>query len=391
MPDFAKGMESVINTYSVDEIKNYLRWHAAHWAARLLSAPIADENFAFYGKTLSGQKEQLPRWKRCVQMTDGQLGEALGIAYVKKAYGPVAQKRMAELVKNVEAALYTDIDGLDWMSPTTKQQALIKLKAIANKVGHPEHWRDYSSVNIVAGDALGNFLRTNHFELKRQLDRIGKPVDHTEWGITPPTVNAYYNPQENNINFPAGILQPPFFEDTMDDGINYGAIGAVIGHELTHGFDDEGAQFDKVGNLKDWWTEADKKAFEERTSCIVKEYDGFIAIDDVHIQGKLTLGENAADNGGVRIALMALEAAQKGKVVPKKDGFTPAQRLFLGWGQIWCQNMTPQAARLQAQTDPHSAGQYRVNGVVRNMPEFQKAYACKDGTPMAPKDRCRVW
>ena len=391
MPDFAKGFEAAIQKYSADDIKTYLRWHAIHWAARTLPASFNDENFSFYGKTLSGQKEQRPRWKRCVQQTDSELGEALGIAYVKKAFPKSSEDRMAELVKNVEAALKTDIEGLDWMSPTTKAQAVDKLKAIANKVGHPTKWRDYSAVKIVAGDALGNYLRSQEFELKRQLAKIGKPVDHAEWGMTPPTVNAYYNPQENNINFPAGILQPPFFENAMDDGVNYGAIGAVIGHELTHGFDDEGAQFDKVGNLKDWWSEADKKAFEERTSCIVKEYDGFVAIDDVHINGKLTLGENAADNGGVRIALMALQASMKGKTVAKKDGFTPEQRLFLGWGQIWCQNMTPQAARLQAQTDPHSAGQYRVNGVVRNMPEFQKAFSCKDGAPMAPKDRCRVW
>jgi putative endopeptidase len=391
MPDFAKGFEAAIQKYSVDDIKNYLRWHAIHWAARTLPTNFNEENFAFYSKYLGGQKEQLPRWKRCVAQTDGELGEALGIAYVQKAFPKSAKDRMDVLVKNVENALQTDIEGLDWMSPTTKAQAVDKLKAIANKVGHPEKWRDYSSVKIVAGDALGNYLRAQEFELKRQLAKIDKPVDHKEWGMTPPTVNAYYNPQENNINFPAGILQPPFFDNAMDDGVNYGAIGAVIGHELTHGFDDEGAQFDKVGNLKDWWTEADKKAFEERTTCIAKEYDGFIAIDDVHVNGKLTLGENAADNGGVRIALMALQAAMKGKPATKLDGFTPEQRLFLGWGQIWCQNMTPQAARLQAQTDPHSAGQYRVNGVVRNMPEFQKAFSCKDGAPMAPKDRCRVW
>jgi putative endopeptidase len=391
MPEFAKGFEGVIGKYPVEDLRAYLRWHAVHWAARLLPAAFADENFAFYGRTLNGQKEQRPRWKRCVQMTDANLGEALGIAYVKKAFGPNARLRMAELVKNVENALRQDIEGLDWMSPATKKEALVKLAAIANKVGYPEKWRDYSSLKIASGDALGNYLRAQQFEEKRQLDKIGHPVDRKEWGMTPPTVNAYYNPQENNINFPAGILQPPFFDSQMDDGVNYGAIGAVIGHEITHGFDDQGSQFDPAGNLKDWWTEDDKKAFEARTSCIAKQYDGYVAVDDVHINGKLTLGENTADNGGVRIALMALEAALKGKPVPRKDGFTAEQRLFLGWSQVWCGNQTPESKRVQALSNEHSLGEFRVNGVVSNMPEFRKAFSCQGGSPMAPTNMCRVW
>jgi putative endopeptidase len=391
MPEFAKGFEKVIGKYSVEDLRVYLRWQAAHWAAPLLPTAFVDENFAFYGRTLSGQKEQRPRWKRCVQLTDRNLGEALGIAYVKKEFGPNARVRMAALIKNLETALHQDIEELDWMSPATKKEAIVKLNAITNKVGYPEKWRDYSALKIVAGDAFGNYLSAQQFELKRQLTRIGHPVDRKEWGMTPPTVNAYYNPLENNINFPAGILQPPFFDAQMDDAVNYGAIGAVIGHEMTHGFDDQGSQFDPAGNLKDWWTPADKTAFQERTACVAKQYDGYVAVDDVHLNGKLTLGENTADNGGVRIALMALEAAMKGKTVPRKDGFTPEQRFFLGWSQVWCGNQTPESRRQQALTDPHSVNEFRVNGVVSNTESFRKAYGCKEGAAMAPKNICRVW
>jgi predicted metalloendopeptidase len=375
----------------VDDLRVYLRWHAVHWAARFLAAPISDENFAFFGRTLNGQKEQRPRWKRCVTMTDNGLGEALGIAYVKKEFGPNARRRMTELLKNLDSALHQDIEALDWMSPATKKEALVKLAAITNKVGYPEKWRDYSSLKIVPGDEFANYLRAEQFELKRELGKIGHPVDRTEWGMTPPTVNAYYNPLENNINFPAGILQPPFFDAQMDDAVNYGAIGAVIGHEMTHGFDDSGSQFDPAGNLKNWWTPADKTAFQERTACLVKQYDGFVAVDDVHMNGKLTLGENTADNGGVRIALMALEAVLKGKTVPHKDGFTPEQRFFLGWSQVWCGNQTPQSRRTQALGDTHSLGEFRVNGVASNTLEFRKAFSCKEGSPMAPQNMCRVW
>jgi endothelin-converting enzyme/putative endopeptidase len=277
------------------------------------------------------------------------------------------------------------------MGPATKQQALVKLYAITNKIGYPDKWRDYSAVSIVRGDALGNSERASAFELRRRLAKIGKPVDKGEWEMTPPTVNAYYDPQLNDINFPAGILQPPFFDVQVDDAINFGAIGAVIGHELTHGFDDEGRQFDAQGNLRDWWTKQDAEGFETRATCLVNEYSSFTAVDDVHLNGRLTLGENAADNGGVRLALMALMDVLAGKHVPNIEGFTPEQRFFLGWGQIWCENRTEQAARLRATIDPHSPGKVRVNGVIGNMPEFGRAFGCSDGQPMAPLKVCRLW
>lgn len=390
VPDFAKAMESAISKHSLDDVKTYLRWHTLRSASPLLSADFVNENFDFFSRTLRGAKEIRPRWKRCVQYTDNNLGEALGIAYVEKAFGPEARKRMSELVHNLEVALKADIEGLDWMTPTTKQRAVEKLSTMVNKVGYPEKWRDYSSVKIAPGDLLGNSERASIFEVKRQLNKIGKPVDFKEWLMSPPTVNAYYLAEQNNINFPAGILQPPFFDAKIDDAVNYGAIGAVIGHELTHGFDDQGSQYDAQGNLKDWWTAEDKQAFKQRTSCVVNEYNGF-PVDDLKVNGELTLGENTADNGGVRIAYMALLEALKGKSVAPIEGFTPEQRLFLGWGQIWCQNSTPQAARLQVQTDPHSPGKYRVNGVVSNMPEFQKAFGCKAGQPMVSANACRVW
>jgi putative endopeptidase len=268
---------------------------------------------------------------------------------------------------------------------------MVKLHAVANKIGYPDKWRDYSSVKIVRGDAIGNDQRATDFEIERQLNKIGKPVDHGEWTMTPPTVNAYYNPTENNINFPAGILQPPFYDNHLDDGVNYGAIGSVVGHELTHGFDDQGRQYDAQGNLSDWWTPEDAKEFEKRAQCIVDEYSSFTPLDDVHLNGKLTLGENTADNGGVRLAYMALLHALAGKQQSKIDGFTEQQRFFLGWGQIWCQNVRPEASRMLANLDPHSPGRYRVNGVLSNMPEFQEAFSCKVGQPMVRNPACRVW
>jgi putative endopeptidase len=320
------------------------------------------------------------------------LGEALGIAYVEKTFGAEGKARMVAMVKNLETALGQDIKQLDWMTPETKTKAEEKLAAIANKIGYPEKWRDYSSIQIAPNNFIADNHATNTFELHRQLDKIGKPVDKKEWGMTPPTVNAYYDAQTNDINFPAGILQPPFFVKGADPAYNYGAIGAVIGHELTHGFDDEGRQFDAQGNLRDWWTEADSKAFDQRADCIVKEYDGF-KVGDEHVNGKLTLGENTADNGGVRIALMAYLESVKGKAGAndKLESYTPEQRLFLGYGQIWCQNLRPEAARLQVLGDPHSPGEFRVNGVVRNMPEFRKAWGCKAAAPMAPENSCHVW
>jgi putative endopeptidase len=392
-PNFFKALDAELKDVSLDDLKIYLRWHLVRSQSDSLPKALQNENFNFYGKTLRGAKEIQPRWKRCVGAVDNDLGEALGKVFVEKYYPPEAKARTLEMVKQLEDALRKDISGLPWMSETTKKQALVKLDAIQNKIGYPAKWRDYSTLKIVPGDALGNSLRANAFEVHRQLAKIGKPLDKQEWQMTPPTVNAYYDPTENNINFPAGILQPPFYDFKADDALNFGGMGAVIGHELTHGFDDQGALFDPEGNLKNWWSPQDEKAFKERTQCLVDEYDKFIAVDDVHLRGRLTLGENTADNGGLRIALMALmkSIADSGRQPEKIDGFTPEQRLFIGWGQIWCQNQTDQMARLLALNNEHSPGNYRVNGVVQNMPEFQKAWSCKESQPMVAKNACRVW
>ncbi|HWG39296.1 MAG TPA: M13 family metallopeptidase [Candidatus Acidoferrales bacterium] len=392
-PNFFKALDAELKSASMDDLKTYLRWHLVHSQAESLPKAFQDENFNFYGKTLRGTKELQPRWKRCVAAVDGDLGEALGRVFVEKYFPPEAKARTLKMVNQLEAALHHDITELPWMSEVTKKQALIKLAAIQNKIGYPAKWRDYTALKIEPGDALGNSLRANAFEVHRQLAKIGKPLDKQEWQMTPPTVNAYYDPTENNINFPAGILQPPFYDFKADDALNFGGMGAVIGHELTHGFDDQGALFDAQGNLHDWWTPEDQKAFKERTQCFVNEYDQFVAVDDVHVRGKLTLGENTADNGGLRIAHMALmkSLADAGKQPEKIDGFTPDQRLFIGWGQIWCENQTDQTARLLALNNEHSPGKYRANGVVQNMPEFQKAWGCKAGQPMVRENACHVW
>jgi len=392
-PDFFKALDAELKTVSLDDLKTYLRWHLVHSQVQALPKAFVDEDFNFYGKTLQGTKELQARWKRCVAAADDDLGEALGQVFVEKYYPPEAKARTLKMVNQLEAALHQDISELPWMSEVTKKQALVKLAAIQNKIGYPSKWRDYTALKIVRGDALGNSLRANAFEAHRQLAKIGKPLDKQEWQMTPPTVNAYYDPTENDINFPAGILQPPFYDFKADDALNFGGMGAVIGHELTHGFDDQGALFDPEGNLKNWWTPEDEKAFNQRTQCIVDEYDQFVAVDDVHVRGKLTLGENTADNGGLRIAHMALmkSLADSAKPAEKIDGFTPEQRLFIGWGQIWCQNETDQMARLLAQNNEHSPGKYRANGVVQNMPEFQKAWGCKAGQPMVRENACHVW
>jgi predicted metalloendopeptidase len=390
-PDFFRGLDKALASEPFEDWKVYLEWHVIHAAAPLLPRSFVEENFAFYGKALTGAQELSPRWKRCVQYTDSDLGEALGQKYVEKHFPPAAKQRMEELVHAVEAALEQDIRQLDWMTEETKKKALRKLDSMRNKIGHPEKWRDYSALEIKPDDALGNSVRSNAFALSYDLEKIGKASDKNEWSMSAPTVNAYYHPLQNNINFPAGILQPPFFDNELDDAVNFGAIGAVIGHELTHGFDDSGRQFDYDGALRDWWTEADGKAFEERASCFDKQYAGYSPVEGVNLNGKLTLGENTADNGGLRIALMALEKSLESKRVREIDGFTPQQRLFLGWSQVWCQNITEEAARLRAQTDPHSPGEFRVNGVVSNMPEFRQAFSCKTGQPMAPENMCRVW
>ncbi|HEY2496061.1 MAG TPA: M13 family metallopeptidase [Candidatus Angelobacter sp.] len=392
-PNFFKALDAELKTVNLDDLETYLRWHLIHSQSDVLPKAFQDENFNFYGKTLQGSKEIRPRWKRCVSATDSDLGEALGQVFVEKYYPPEAKARTLKMVNELEDALRQDISEVSWMSPVTKKQALIKLAAIRNKIGYPSKWRDYSALKIERGDAFGNSVRSNSFEIHRQLNKIGKPLDKQEWQMTPPTVNAYYDPTENDINFPAGILQPPFYDFKADDALNFGGMGAVIGHELTHGFDDQGSLFDPEGNLKNWWTPEDQKAFKERTQCLVDEYDQFVAVDDVHVRGKLTLGENTADNGGLRIAYMALmkSLADSGKQPEKIDGFTPEQRFFLGWGQIWCQNQTDQVARLLALNNEHSPGNYRVNGVVQNMPEFQKAWGCKAGQPMVRANACHVW
>jgi putative endopeptidase len=390
-PDFFKAMDGVLGTASMSDLQDYLVWHYAHTEAHLLSTAFVTENFDFFRKTLTGAKEQQPRWKRCVAYADGDLGEALGRLFVERTFPPDAKTRTLKMVNAIEAALGQDIEKLDWMTPETKIKAMEKLHAITNKIGYPDHFRDYSNVKIVRGDLPGNSERATQFEFKRQLDKIGKPLDRLEWQMTPPTVNAYYDPQMNNINFPAGILQPPFFDEKLDDAVNFGAIGAVIGHELTHGFDDEGRQFDAQGNLKDWWTPKDADAFETRVQCIIDEYSTFTAVDDLKVNGKLTLGENTADNGGMRIAHMALMTVLGNRLPPKIDGLTAAQRFFLGWGQIWCENDRPELTRLLTQTNPHAPSETRVNGVVSNMPQFQDAFGCKEGQPMVRAKACRVW
>ena len=390
-PDFFKAMGQTLASTPIDEIKSYLRWHVAHASAAVMPTSFVAENFRFYGTVLTGAKELRPRWKRCVDYTDGDLGEALGQAFVKEAFGAQAKADTLKMVHELEAALETDIQGLSWMTDATKKEAMVKLHAISEKIGYPERWRDYSALVINRGDALGNSQRSNAFEFHRQLGKIGKPVDKSEWEMTPPTVNAYYNPLQNNINFPAGILQPPFYSASADAAVNFGGSGAVIGHELTHGFDDQGRQFDARGNLEDWWTAADGKAFDDRAQCFVDQYSSLTAVDDVKVNGKLTLGENVADNGGLRISLMAYLARIKAAPARTIDDFTPEQRLFLGWGQVWCDNMRPELARMLAQTNPHSPARERVNGVVSNMAEFQKAFSCKPATPMVRPNQCRVW
>jgi putative endopeptidase len=391
-PDFFKGQEAMLKSVSMDDWKVYLTFHLLHGQAAMLPTKFNQENFAFFGKFLTGAKEQRPRWKRCVAAADGDVGEALGKAYVDRTFGTDGKARTLKLVGEIEKAMGQDLDKLTWMTPATKKRAIDKLHAVTNKIGYPDNWRDYSALTIAKDDAIGNSLRSNQFEFDRQLRKIGQPVDRLEWGMTPPTVNAYYDPQMNNINFPAGILQPPFFDKQANDAINYGAIGAVIGHELTHGFDDEGRQFDQKGNFEDWWTAADAKAFDEREQCLVKEYEGYELPGGVHMNGKLTLGENTADNGGVRLAWMALMDDLAGKTLPKLGGYDESQQFFLGYGQIWCTNNTPEIERLRAQTDPHSIDRYRVNGTVSNMPEFQKAFGCKVGMPMVRGGAsCKVW
>ena len=389
-PEFFKQVNALLDSEPVEAWKTYVSWHMLDASAPWLSKPFVDANFKMK-QYLTGQAEIQERWKRCVDATDQALGEALGQKYVELTFGADGKQRMLKMVDALEKSLDQDIRGLPWMTEETKKQAKIKLEAIRNKIGYPDVWRDYSKLTVERGDLIGNFLRANEFESRREIAKINKPLDRKEWGMTPPTVNAYYSGSRNEIVFPAGILQPPFFDKTMDDPINFGGIGAVIGHELTHGFDDQGRKFDPQGNLRDWWTEQDAKEFEKRASCIADEYGSFVAVDDLKLNGKLTLGENTADNGGVRIALMALRETLGDKRDQKIDGYNPEQRLFLSYGRIWCEKRRPEFSRMLVSVDPHSPGKYRVNGVVQNMPEFQRAWGCKAGQPMLRENACRVW
>jgi endothelin-converting enzyme/putative endopeptidase len=390
-PNFFQAMNEEISKENLADWKVYLRWHLAHADAPYLSTPFVNENFAFYGKTLRGQLELQPRWKRCTQNVDNDLGEALGQVYVEKYFSPEAKQQALKMVKEIDAAMAQDIDSLSWMSKATKEQALVKLHGMANKIGYPDKWRDYSKLEIVRGDELGNVERSRKFEFNRDLAKIGKPLDRGEWDMTPPTVNAYYNPQMNDINFPAGVLQPPAFDPTSDAAPNYGDTGGTIGHELTHGFDDEGRQFDAQGNLRDWWTAEDAKEFQQRADCISNQYSTYTIIDDIKINGKLTLGEDVADLGGLILAYMAWKQDTKGENLQPIDGLTPDQRFFVGYGQSWCGETRDETKRLRATVDPHSPEKYRTNGVVSNMPEFQDAFQCKAGAPMVNQNRCRVW
>jgi putative endopeptidase len=395
-PDFFKGLHVLLQSTDLDTIKAYLRWQLINgMPSSTLPRAFDEEDFKFFGQQLRGQPQQQARWKRCSSATDGALGEALGQIYVKAFFPPESKARTLQMVKDIEDAMDREIDTLTWMSPETKTKAKAKLHLIADKIGYPDHFRDYTALKIVRGDALGNATRAAEFESRRQIAKIGQPVDRGEWDMSPPTVNAYYNPSMNNINFPAGILQSPLYAANATDAEVFGHIGAIVGHELTHGFDDQGRQFDGNGNLADWWTAEDAKKYEAMTDCEVKEYSNFTAVDDVKVNGQLTLGENTADNGGVRLALMAFEAdaRRKGIDLNSKDssGVTPIQQFFLAYGQNWCGENRPEQLRLQVQTDPHSPREFRIIGVIENMPEFGKAFGCKAGQPMMPVNACRVW
>ena len=390
-PAFYQELDKELKALNVRDIKTYLRWHTAHALAPYLSDGFVNENFNFFSKTLRGVPELRPRWKRCVSLVDEQLGEALGQEFVARAFSPELKQKTLQMTTQIEHSMEEDIKTLTWMSAATKQQALTKLHAIVNKIGYPDKWRDYSTVDIKPMDFAGNVQRATVFESKRELNKIGKPVDHGEWDITPPTVDAYYNPQMNDINFPAGVLQPPLYDSKMDDAPNYGDTGGTIGHELTHGFDDEGRQFDAHGNLKDWWTKEDAENFTARAQCVVDQYAKYTVVDDIKINSQLTEGEDLADLGGLILAWMAWRDDTRNMKLEPRDGLSPEQRFFVGYAQWACENDRPEDQRVSAMTDPHSPGKYRVNGLMVNMEEFQKAFSCKPGQPMVRENRCRVW
>ena len=396
-PDFFRAEEKLLAAHPLAHWQTYMRWQVIHHSAPYLTKALVDENFDFFAHTLAGAEQQLPRWRRCVHAADRDLGEALGQAYVDRAFPPESKARTLEMVHAIEGALSADIQSLNWMSQATKQQAIVKLKGIEDKIGYPSHWRDYSSVKVVRDSYLTNVAQAASFEFERWVAKIGKPVDRGEWTMTPPTINAYYDPQLNTINFPAGILQPPFFDPKQDDAVNFGAIGMVIGHEIIHGFDDQGRKFDAHGNLHDWWTAEDSKQYDERGKCISDEYTQEVpdAGPGVKQNGLLTQGEDTADNGGIHLALAALEASLKkeGKSLDDKgpDGWTYRQRFFLSNAYSWCANVRPQIARVAVTSDPHSLPVFRINNVVSNMPEFEQAFSCKAGQKMVRANACRVW
>jgi putative endopeptidase len=391
-PKFFQTLDFQLRMRSLDDIKTYLRWHVAHVSAPYLSQAFVDENFDYFRKTLRGVTQLEPVWQRCVVLIDNQIGEALGQEFVKENFSPELKAKTLHMTRQIQAAMESEIRNLDWMGPQTKVKALEKLHGIVDKIGYPDQWRDYSALEIRRDDLLGNVQRGAAFEVRRQLAKIGKPVDHSEWNMTPPTVNAYYDGQMNDINFPAGVLQPPLFDARLDDAPNYGNTGSTIGHELTHGFDDEGRQFDATGNLRNWWTKKDAAEFDKRTSCLTDQYGKYVVVDDIRINSKLTLGEDLADFGGLVLALIAYKAEVAQHPAPQSiDGFTPDQRFFIGMAQWACSNERPEQLRLQAATNPHSPNQYRVNGLVANIKEFEQAFSCKPGQPMAPVNRCHVW
>jgi len=391
-PDFFKALDSQLTATPLADWKTYYRWHLLNATASALPEKFVDEEFEFRGKTLTGAKEIQPRWKRCTQATDRALGEALGQVYVQKYFPPEAKAHALVMVHNLISALHDDLQTLPWMSPETRAQAIAKLDAFTVKIGYPDKWRDYSALKIDRVSFLENERRAAEFEFHRRLSQIGKPVDRTEWGMTPPTVNAYNSSSMNEIVFPAGILQPPFYDPKADDAVNYGGMGAVIGHEITHGFDDHGSQFDGHGDLKNWWTPEDLKNFKERAACVQTQFDNYVVDGDLHENGKLVLGESIADLGGITIAYAAYEKSLEGKPrPPDKDGFTPEQRFFLGWAQVWGANDRPEYERLMANTNPHPLPRFRGNGPLSNMAEFAKAFGCKRGDPMVRQQICKIW
>ncbi|MBV9405904.1 MAG: M13 family metallopeptidase [Acidobacteriaceae bacterium] len=390
-PKFFEQVNQQLSSRNLASWRAYLRWHLVHAEAPYLSSKFVQENFDFFSHYLRGIPEMPPRWKRCTRLVDSELGEALGQVFVVKTFAPQTKDDALRMTREIEAEMGRDIKDLTWMSDATKQRALEKLHAIVNKIGYPDRWRDYSSVQIMPDDFIGDITRASTFEVHRQLTKIGKPVDRTEWFMTPPTVDAYYNTQTNDINFPAGVLQPPLFDPKMDGAPNYGNTGATIGHELTHGFDDEGRQFDAQGNLKDWWTPADAKAFEQRVACVRNQYAQYIVVDDIHINSSLTLGEDVADLGGTLLAYIGWKHSTKDQDLKPIDGFTPDQRFFIGMAQWACGDERPENKRMNAITNPHSPDEYRINGVVANLPSFGEAFGCKVGQPMMRVNACRVW